>query len=144
MICGEVQNPQRNLPWALVLGMLMIIGLYVAANITLLHALSLQDILSANSSAHPEATSFASRAAAAAFGSGAGVVVSLLFMISASGTLHCNMLAVPLIYVLRWRMMADYLKCWVACPQAPARLPRQLLRSLLWRGYFRPWAAMIG
>jgi len=98
MVGGEVQDPGRNLPWALVVGMLVVIGLYVAVNLAYLHVLPMRDILAANSTAHPAAPSVASLAAVAALGPRAGFVLPLLFMLSALGTLHCNMLAVPRIF----------------------------------------------
>lgn len=98
MVGGEVQEPKRNLPWALMLGMLMVIGLYVAVNFAYLHVLSMDDILTANSTAHPTAPSVASRAATAALGPRFGIVLPMLFMISALGTLHCNMLATPRVF----------------------------------------------
>jgi APA family basic amino acid/polyamine antiporter len=98
MVGGEVQDPERNLPWALTLGTLIIIGLFVAVNLAYLYVLPLEDILTANSTAHPNALSVASRAAVAVVGARAGNVLPLLFMISALGTLHCNMLAVPRVF----------------------------------------------
>lgn len=98
MVGGEVQDPGRNLPWALMLGMLIVIVLYVGVNIAYLYVLPMQDILTANSSAYPTAPSVASRAAVAALGPRVGFLLTLLFMISALGTLHCNMLAVPRVF----------------------------------------------
>jgi amino acid transporter len=98
MVGGEVQDPGRNLPWALALGMLIVTGLYVAVNMAYLHVLPMADILTANSTAHPTAPSVASRAAMAALGPHVGFLLPLLFMISALGTLHCNMLAVPRVF----------------------------------------------
>jgi basic amino acid/polyamine antiporter, APA family len=98
MVGGEVQDPGRNLPWALVVGILTVIGLYVAVNIAYLHVLPMEDILTANSTAHPTAPSVASRAAVAALGARIGSVLPLLFMISALGALHCNLLAVPRVF----------------------------------------------
>jgi APA family basic amino acid/polyamine antiporter len=98
MVGGEVQNPGRNLPWALVAGILIVIGLYVAVNIAYLYALPMADILTANSTAHPTSTSVASRAAVAALGPRVGSVLPLLFMVSALGAVHCNMLAVPRVF----------------------------------------------
>lgn len=95
MAGGEVQEPKRNLPWALVLGICLVAVLYVAANLAFLHVLSMNEILSANSTAHPNASSVASRAAIAALGHCVGIVLPLLFMVSTLGTLHCNLLAVP-------------------------------------------------
>jgi len=98
MVGGEVQDPERNLPWALTLGMLIVIGLYVAVNLAYLYVLPLDDILTANSTAHPAASSVASRAAVAVLGARASFLLPLLFMVSALGTLHCNMLAVPRVF----------------------------------------------
>jgi basic amino acid/polyamine antiporter, APA family len=98
MVGGEVQDPGRNLPWALTLGMLIIIGLYLTVNVAYMRVLPLEDILTANSTTHPTAPSVASRAAMAVMGARAGVALPLLFMISALGTLHCNMLAVPRVF----------------------------------------------
>jgi amino acid transporter len=98
MVGGEVQDPGRNLPWALALGMLIVTGLYVAVNMAYLHVLPMADILTANSTAHPTAPSVASRAAMAALGPHFGFLLPVLFMISALGTLHCNMLAVPRVF----------------------------------------------
>lgn len=98
MVGGEVQDPGRNLPWTLTRGMLLIIGLFVAVNLAYLYVLPLQDILTANSTAYPTAPSVASRAAVATLGPRAGIVLPLLFTLSALGTLHCNMLAVPRVF----------------------------------------------
>jgi APA family basic amino acid/polyamine antiporter len=98
MLGGEIQEPRRNLPWALIVGTLIVIGLYVAANAAYLHVLSADEILSANSSAHPNASSIASRAAIDTLGSKAGHWLPALFLISALGTLHCNLMAVPRIF----------------------------------------------
>ncbi len=98
MVGGEVQDPERNLPWALTTGMLIVIALFVAVNLAYLRVLPLSDIMTANSTAHPTAPSVASRAAVAVLGTRAGTVLPLLFMISAVGTLHCNILVVPRVF----------------------------------------------
>jgi APA family basic amino acid/polyamine antiporter len=95
MVGGEVQDSRRTLPWALTAGVLIVVGLYVAVNLAYLHALPLREILTANSTAHPTASSVASRAAVAALGPRAGTILPLLFLISAVGALHSNMLTVP-------------------------------------------------
>jgi len=88
MLGGEVQEPRRNLPWALVAGILTVIGLYVGLNVAYLHVLPMQDILTGNSTAYPLAPSVASRAAVAALGPRVGILLPLLFMVSALGTLQ--------------------------------------------------------
>ena len=95
MLGGELRDARRSLPWALVVGITAVTLLYLGINAAYLHALTLDDILTANSTAHPGATSVASRAAAAALGPRSAVVLTALFLVSALGTLHCNLLAVP-------------------------------------------------
>jgi basic amino acid/polyamine antiporter, APA family len=98
MLAGEVKNAERTVPWALLWGILGVIGLYVLANVAYLYVLPMGDIVTANSSAHPTASSVASRAALAALGPRAGAVLPVLFMVSALGTLHCNLMAVPRVF----------------------------------------------
>jgi basic amino acid/polyamine antiporter, APA family len=84
------------------------------ANVAYLYVLPMGDILTANSSAHPTASSVASRAALAALGPRMGVVLPILFMVSALGTLHCNLMAVPRVF---YAMAQDGLM-----PAAPGRV----------------------
>jgi APA family basic amino acid/polyamine antiporter len=98
MLAGEVKNAEHTVPWALVWGILSVIGLYVLVNVAYLYVLPMGDILAANSSAHPTASSVASRAALAALGPRVGAVLPVLFMVSALGTLHCNLMAVPRVF----------------------------------------------
>src|SRR2546428_240897 len=46
LVAGEVQNPQRNLPRALIGGTLLIMGLYLLANVAYFYALSPTEIAS--------------------------------------------------------------------------------------------------
>jgi APA family basic amino acid/polyamine antiporter len=98
MLAGEVKDAERTVPWALFWGILGVIGLYVMVNIAYLYVLPMGDILSANSAAHPTASSVASRAALTALGPKVGVLLPVLFMVSALGTLHCNLMAVPRVF----------------------------------------------
>ncbi len=98
MLAGEVKDAERTVPWALFWGILGVIGLYVMVNIAYLHVLPMGEILSANSAAHPTASSVASRAALTALGPKMGVLLPVLFMVSALGTLHCNLMAVPRVF----------------------------------------------
>ncbi len=98
MLAGEVKDAEQTVPWALLWGILGVIGLYVMVNVAYLYVLPMSDILSANSTAHPTASSVASRAALAALGPRIGVVLPVLFMVSALGTLHCNLMAVPRVF----------------------------------------------
>ena len=98
MLAGEVKDAEQTVPWALLWGILGVIGLYVMVNVAYLYVLPMSIILSANSAAHPTASSVASRAALAALGPRIGVVLPVLFMVSALGTLHCNLMAVPRVF----------------------------------------------
>ncbi len=98
MLAGEVKDAESTVPWALTWGIVGVIALYLLANLAYLHVLPLSAIQGANSTAHPAAPSVASRAALAALGPKAGVVLSVLFIVSALGTLHCNLMAVPRVF----------------------------------------------
>ena len=98
MVGGEVRDAPRSLPWALVVGIGVVIALYLLANVAYLQALSMHDVLTSNSTAFPNAASIASRAAVATLGARASKVLTVAFMISALGALHCNLLAVPRVF----------------------------------------------
>jgi APA family basic amino acid/polyamine antiporter len=98
MVGGEVRDAQRTLPWALVIGLGVVITIYLLANVAYLHALPMSDVLTSNSTAFPNAASVASRAAVATLGGGASKLLVVAFMISALGALHCNLLAVPRVF----------------------------------------------
>ncbi len=98
MLAGEVKDAEKTVPWALLRGILGVIGLYLMANIAYLYVLPISDIVSANSAAHPAASSVASRAALAALGPRIGVSLTVLFMVSALETLHCNLMSVPRVF----------------------------------------------
>jgi len=99
IIGGEVRNAQRTIPWALVMGILIVTGLYVTTNEAFFHVLSLREIAGANSTSHPEAPSVASLAVNRALGDSAGTALPLLFAFSALGTAHCNLLVTPRVFL---------------------------------------------
>jgi APA family basic amino acid/polyamine antiporter len=98
MVGGEVRDAQRNLPWALVVGIGVVIAIYLLANVAYLQSLPMADVLTSNSTAFPNAASIASRAAVAALGAQASKLLTVAFMISALGALHCHLLAVPRVF----------------------------------------------
>jgi basic amino acid/polyamine antiporter, APA family len=99
IIGGEIRHAERTVPWALVTGLLFVTCLYVATNVAFLHTLSLQDISTANSTAYPNAPSVATRVVNQALGVRSGMVLPLLFAISALGTAHCNVLVMPRVFL---------------------------------------------
>src|SRR5207245_590591 len=62
MAASEVQDPERNLPRAIVGGSLLVLVIYLLVNAAYLYALPIWQVSSANSTAYPEAPSVAARA----------------------------------------------------------------------------------
>jgi len=88
MAATEVQNPQRNLPRAIIGGSLLTLVLYLAVNAAYLYALPFWQVASANSTAYPEAPSVAARAVQTFLGGRAAPVAALIFLISTAGSLN--------------------------------------------------------
>ena len=87
---GEVRDPGRTLPRALVGGSLLVIGLYLLINAAYFYVLSPGEVASV-----PESSSVAAEAASRFMGRSAAAVMSAGLMISAYGTLHTTMLTGP-------------------------------------------------
>lgn len=88
MAAGEVREPQRNLPRAIVGGTLLVLGLYLMVNLAYLYALPFWQVASANSTAYPEAPSVAARAVQTFLGARAAPVATLIFLLSTIGSLN--------------------------------------------------------
>ena len=73
-VAGEVKEPRRNVPLAMVLGVLAVGVIYIAMNVTYMYALPLKEIAAHETIAHA--------AAAALFSPGAAVWLSLMIAIS--------------------------------------------------------------
>jgi APA family basic amino acid/polyamine antiporter len=73
-VAGEVQEPRRNVPLAMVLGVLAVGAIYMAMNITYLYALPLSEIVQHETIAHA--------AAAALFSPHAALWLSLMIAVS--------------------------------------------------------------
>jgi basic amino acid/polyamine antiporter, APA family len=87
MVAGEIEKPERNVPRALIYGMLLVILVYVLTNIAFFYALPFSEVLTANSTAYRNALPVASKAAQTFWSHGAQIV-SLIFMIAAIGALN--------------------------------------------------------
>lgn len=87
MVAGEIEKPERNIPRALIYGMLLVILVYVVANIAFFYALPFGEVLTANSTQYRNALPVASKAALT-FSSYGPQLVSLAFMIAAVGALN--------------------------------------------------------
>lgn len=98
MIAGEVADFRRNYARDIIVGTLIVIALYVLVNIGYVMLLSVSEISSSNSAAHPGAQSVGAKLARVLFGPSAGAVMSVAFAVSALGALHCGLLSNPRIF----------------------------------------------
>jgi APA family basic amino acid/polyamine antiporter len=93
MVAGEVKDPERNIPRALTVGVLIVLALYGLANLAYFWALPFDEILTANSNLHRDALPVAAKTAQTFLGPRGPAIVSILFMISAAGALNGVILA---------------------------------------------------
>jgi basic amino acid/polyamine antiporter, APA family len=88
MAAAEVQDADRNVPRALILGALLVLALYGLANLAYFWALPFAEIATANSTNYRNALPVAAKAARTFLGARGPAIASLLFMISAGGALN--------------------------------------------------------
>ncbi|MFC1689821.1 APC family permease [Pseudomonadota bacterium] len=87
---GEIKNPGRTIPRALIGGTLTVIALYLLVNLAYFYVLTPLEVASV-----AESSSVAGEAASRFFGPGAAALMSVGLMISAYGTLHTTLLTGP-------------------------------------------------
>jgi APA family basic amino acid/polyamine antiporter len=87
MVAGEIEKPERNVPRALIYGMLLVILVYLVTNLAYFYALPFSEILTANSTAYRDALPVAAKAAQTFFSYGAQLV-SIAFIIAVIGALN--------------------------------------------------------
>src|SRR6266498_309757 len=87
LVAGEVQNPQRNLPRALIGGMLLIAALYVMVNFAYFYTLTPTTIASVST-----ASSVATEVAKTFLGPLAVTLIAVALLFSTFGTLHTSIL----------------------------------------------------
>ncbi|HEY6548382.1 MAG TPA: amino acid permease [Vicinamibacteria bacterium] len=93
MAAGEVQDPGRNIPRALIRGMLVVLVIYLLANLAYFYALPVEEVVNSNSTRHRAALPVASKAATTFLGENGGKLVALAFVISAFGALNGSILS---------------------------------------------------
>jgi amino acid transporter len=89
---GEVKNPERTLPRAIVLGTLALIAIYVLTNVAYLYVIPITQI------ADPRTPLVAADTMMALFGQTGVVLVSVFVMISSFSSLNGSMLASPRVF----------------------------------------------
>lgn len=87
LVAGEVKNPQRNIPLALIGGMLLIMSLYVFVNIAYFYAMTPERIASVSQS-----SSVAAEVARTFLGPVAVSLIAAALLSSSVGTLHTSIL----------------------------------------------------
>lgn len=87
MVAGEIDKPERNVPRALIYGMLLVIVVYLITNVAYFYALPFNEVLTSNSTAYRDALPVAAKAAQSFFKYGPQLV-SLAFIISVVGALN--------------------------------------------------------
>lgn len=87
---GEVKNPQRNLPRAIIIGTLLIIAIYLSANVAYLYINPIEKVQSSRL--------IAADTMVALFGQIGVAVISVVVMISTFGSLMGSMVASPRIF----------------------------------------------
>jgi len=87
-LAGEVKNPGRNLPLALIGGGLVVMALYLFVNVSYFHVLSPTAIASV-----PASSSVAAEVVGRLLGAGAVTLMAAAMMTSSFGALHASLLA---------------------------------------------------
>ncbi len=93
MAAGEVSNPGRNIPRALIAGMIVVTLIYCLANLAYFYALPFDDVLTSSSTRYRDALPVATRAAQTFLGDYGGRLVSVAFILSAMGALNGSILS---------------------------------------------------
>jgi APA family basic amino acid/polyamine antiporter len=93
MVAAEVKDAARNVPRALIVGVLCVLALYGLVNAAYFYALPFHEVATANSTAYRDALPVASKAAATFLGDRGPALLSILFLISTAGALNAVILS---------------------------------------------------
>ena len=89
-VAGEIKNPQKNLPLALIFGTLGVTVLYVLINYIYLYALPIEEVTGV--------VKIAEKATSALFGGSTGALISAVILVSIFGSINGSILAGPRVY----------------------------------------------
>ena len=92
MAAGEVRDPDRNLPRALIGGMLVVLTIYLLVSFAYVYALPVEQIITSNSTAFPTALPVATKAAQTFLGPLGSRLISIIFIVSTVGALNGGIL----------------------------------------------------
>ena len=88
LVAGEVRDPGRNVPRALIMGMLVVLAGYGLANLAYLYALPFNEVVTSNSTAYRDAPPVATKAAQTFLGTFGAKFVTATFLLSTMGALQ--------------------------------------------------------
>ena len=92
MVAGEVKNPGRNVPWAIFLGMTIVIVVYGAINLAFFYGLPFSEIVTSSSSLHGNSPPVVNKAAVTFLGESGPKLVSIAVLLSVIGVLNGSIL----------------------------------------------------
>lgn len=93
MAAGEVRNPGRNIPRALILGMVAVMVIYCSLNLAYFYALPFDQVVTSNSTTYRNALPVATNASQTFLGDQGVRIASIVFMVSALGALNGSILS---------------------------------------------------
>ena len=93
MAAGEVRDPGRNIPIALIAGMIIVMVIYCLMNLSYFYALPFGEVATANSTRYRDALPVAAKAAQSFLGEYGGRFVAIAFVVSAIGALNGSILS---------------------------------------------------
>ncbi|MGH9913762.1 MAG: APC family permease, partial [Pyrinomonadaceae bacterium] len=128
LVAGEIKNPQRNIPRALIGGMLVVAALYIIANVAYFYVLSPTQVANI-----PAQDSVATVVVGKFLGAGAVTIMAAALLCSTFGSLHTSILTgarVP------YAMSRDgLLNKWVGRVSRRTRVPvTALILQGMWAG----------
>jgi APA family basic amino acid/polyamine antiporter len=92
MAAGEVRDPGRNIPRALIGGMLVVLTIYLLVSFAYVYVLPVEQIINSNSTAYPAALPVATKAAQTFLGPSGSRFISIIFILSTVGALNGGIL----------------------------------------------------
>ncbi|MEQ1828469.1 MAG: amino acid permease [Pirellula sp.] len=93
MAAGEVRDPGRNIPRALIFGMIIVMVVYCTLNLCYFYALPTSEVMTSRSTLHRDALPVASKAAGTFLGDFGGKFISIVFVVSAFGAINGSILS---------------------------------------------------
>jgi APA family basic amino acid/polyamine antiporter len=92
MAASEIADGQKNVPRAIILGLTLVTGLYLLANVAWFYGVTFADVVSSNSTAYPDAQPVATKAVLPFLGQTGIAFISFAFVLSAIGAMNGSIL----------------------------------------------------